>query len=68
MISIFSFLRSLHSVLHSGCKFTFLPTVEEGSFFSTFPASVIYRLFGEIHSDQSEVIPHCSVDLLFSNN
>ena len=38
-----SFLRNLHTVLHSGCyQFTFLPTVQEGSlFFTSSPASFV---------------------------
>ena len=38
-----SFLRNLHTILHSGCyQFTFPPTVQKGSIFSTL--SSIYCL------------------------
>ena len=37
--------------------------------FSTpFPAFTVCRLFDDGHSDQCEVIPHCSFDLHFSTN
>ena len=40
----------------------------EGSLFSTpSPAFIVCRLFDEGHSDQCEVISHCSFDLHFSN-
>ena len=68
--SIFSFLRNRHSLLHSGCiSFTFPPTVQQGSLFSTpSPAFVVCRFSDEAHSNWCEVIPHCSFDLHFSNN
>ena len=50
-------------------QFTFPPTVQEHSLFSTpSPAFIVYRLFDEGHSDKCEVIAHCSFDLHFSNN
>ena len=50
-------------------QFTFPPTVQEGSLFSTpSPAFIVYRLFDVGHSDQCEVISHCSFDLHFSSN
>ena len=60
--SIFSFLRNLPTVLHSGYyQFTFPPTVQEGSLFTTpFPAFIVSRFFDNGHSDQCEVTPHCS--------
>ena len=42
--------------------------MQECSLFSTlFPAFIVCRLFDESHSDQCEVIAHCSFDLHFSN-
>ena len=67
---ISSFLRNLHTVLHSGCiLFVFPPTVSESSLFSTpSPAFTVWRLFEGSHSDLSEIISHCDFDLHFSNN
>ena len=49
--------------------FTFPPTEQEGSLFSTpSPAFVVCRFSDDGHSDWCEVIPHCSFDLHFSNN
>ena len=49
-------------------KFTFPPTVQEGSLFSTpSPAFIVCRFFDDDHSDWCEVIPHCSFDLHFPN-
>ena len=51
------------------CQFTFPPTVQEGSLFSTpSPAFVVCRFFDDGHSDQHEMIPHCGFDLHFSDN
>ena len=68
--SILSFLRNFPTLLHSGCyQFTFPPTVQEGSLFSTpSPAFIVCRLFDGGHSDPCKVIPHCSLDLHFSDN
>ena len=50
-------------------QFTFLPSVQEHSLFSTpSPAFIICRLFDDGHSDWCEGISHCSFDLQFSNN
>ena len=50
-------------------QFAFPPTVEEVSFFSTFSSAfIVCRLFDDGHSDQYEMISHCSFDLHFSNN
>ena len=67
--STFSFLLYLHTVFHCLYQFTFPPTVKEGTLFSTLsPSFVIYRLVNDGHSDWCKVAPHCSFDLLFSND
>jgi len=50
-------------------QFTFPPTVQEHSLFSSPSAAfTVCRLFDDGHSDWCEMIPHCSFDLHFSNN
>ena len=50
-------------------QFTFPPAIQEGFLFSTSsPAFIACRFFDDDHSDWCEVIPHCSIDLHFSNN
>ena len=49
--------------------FTFLPTVEEYSLFSTsVPAFIVCRFFDVGNPDRCEVITYCSFDLHFSIN
>ena len=64
-----SFLRNLHTVFHRLYQFTCPPKMQECSLFSTSsPALVVCIFFDDGHSDQGEVISHCSFDLHFSNN
>ena len=69
-VTIFS-LRRLHTVFHRGCTNYLTPNSAGGSFS---PHShqhlsfTICRLFGDGHSDWSEVMPLCSFDFHFSNN
>ena len=66
------FLRTVHSLPYWLYWFTFLPRVEDGSpFFTCSPAFIVCRFFDDGHSEQCEVISHCSfhycICLIISN-
>ena len=67
--SVPSVLRNLHTILQVA-KSVSIPTNSiEGFPFSTCLQHLLFVDFFDYgHSDQCEVIPHCSFDLHFSNN
>ena len=65
------FLRNFHtgSLPYWFYQFTFPPTVQERSLFSTPPpAFIVCRLFDDGHADWCERKTHCGFDLYLSNN
>ena len=63
-----SFLRNLYTVFHRGCiNLHSTSSARVFPFLHTLSSIYCFRLFDDGHSEQCEMVSHCSFDLHFSN-
>ena len=68
-ISVFSFLREIHTVLHGVCSSLYShQQCRSFLFLHAISSIIVCRLFDDGHSEWCKVLPHNSFDLHFSNN
>ena len=70
MVALFLFFKGTSMLFSIVVVPIHIPTNSVGGFLflHTFSSTYCLQAFGDGHSDQCEVIPHCSFDLHFSNN
>ena len=69
MVALFLAFEGISILSSTGAISIYIPTNSATGLFSTpSPAFIVCKLFDEGHSDQCEVLSHCSFDLHFSNN
>ena len=67
MVILFLAFKEISILFPIVAAFTLLPTVQEGSLFSTSsPEFIVCRFFDDGHTDWCEVVSHCSFELHFS--
>ena len=64
--SVFSFLRNLHTVLHSDYTNLHPHQQQELPFLHSLPAFIVYRFLNDGHSDQPYVMTYCSFKISIS--